>query len=91
MPLVESHVTDNESERRFELRVDGELAGWIDYRRAGDTVALTHAEVRQELRGQGYAETMTREALADLKRRGLKAQPVCPYVVAYVRRNPESI
>jgi predicted GNAT family acetyltransferase len=34
---------------------------------------------------------MTREALADLKRRGLKAQPVCPFVVAYVRRNPDSV
>lgn len=89
MPLVESRVTDNASESRFELRLDGELAGWIDYRRAGDTVALTHAEVRHELRGQGHAETMTREALADLKRRGLQARPVCPYVVAYVRRHPD--
>jgi predicted GNAT family acetyltransferase len=88
---VESRVTDNESERRFELHVDGELAGWIDYRRAGDTVALTHAEVPPELRNRGYAETMTREALADLKRRGLRAQAVCPYVVAYVRRNPDAL
>jgi len=88
---VDSRVTDNESESRFELRLDGELAGIIDYRRAGDTVALTHAEVRPELRNRGHAETMTREALADLKRRGLKAQPVCPFVVAYVRRHPEAI
>jgi len=88
---VESRVTDNESERRFELRLDGELAGWIDYRRSGDTVALTHAEVRSELRGQGHAETLTREALADLKRRGLRAQPVCPYVAAYARRHPDEV
>jgi predicted GNAT family acetyltransferase len=88
---VESRVTDNESESRFELHLAGELAGFIDYRRAGDTVALTHAEVRPELRNRGHAETMTREALADLKRRGLKAQPVCPFVVAYVRRNPDSV
>ena len=86
---MESRVTDNESESRFELHLDGELAGWIDYRRSGDTVALTHAEVRHELRGRGHAETMTREALADLERRGLKAQPVCPYVVAYMRRHPQ--
>jgi predicted GNAT family acetyltransferase len=88
---VESRVTDNESESRFELHLAGELAGFIDYHRAGDTVALTHAEVRPELRNRGHAETMTREALADLKRRGLKAQPVCPFVVAYVRRNPDSV
>jgi predicted GNAT family acetyltransferase len=88
---VEPRVTDNEGESRFELHLDGELAGWIDYRRAGDTVALTHAEVRPELRNRGHAETMTREALADLKRRGLQARPACPFVVAYVRRHPDEI
>jgi predicted GNAT family acetyltransferase len=88
---VESRVTDNAAENRYELRVDGELVGWIDYRRAGDTVALTHAEVLPEHRNQGHAETMTREALADLERRGLQAQPVCPYVVAYARRHPDEL
>lgn len=88
---MESRVSDNEDASRFELRLDGELAGWIDYRRAGDTVALTHAEIRDELRNRGHAETMTREALADLKRRGLKAQPLCPYVVAYAHRHPDEL
>ena len=84
-------MTDNSDAQRYELRVDGELVGWIDYRRAGDTVALTHAEVLHEHRNQGLAETMTREALADLKSRGLQAQPVCPYVVAYARRHPDEL
>jgi predicted GNAT family acetyltransferase len=87
---VEPRVTDNAAAERYELRVDGELIGWIDYRRAGDTVALTHAEVVPERRGHGFAEEMTREALADLERRGLRARPVCPFVVAYVRRHPQS-
>lgn len=88
---MESHVTDNSDAQRYELLVDGELVGWIDYRRSGESVALTHAEVRPEHRNQGHAETMTREALADLKQRGLKAQPVCPYVVAYARRHPKEL
>lgn len=89
--MAETQVTDNARGSRFELRLDGELAGWIDYRRAGDTVALTHAEVRPELRNRGHAETMTRETLADLKQRGLRARAVCPFVVAYVRRHPDAI
>ena len=88
---MESRVIDNADARRYELRVDGELVGWIDYRRAGDTVALTHAEVREELRNRGHAETMTREALADLRRRGLQARPLCSYVVAYARRHPDEL
>ncbi len=81
-------VTDNEAKSRFELRLDDRLAGWIDYRRAGVVVALTHVEVLPELRNRGHAETMVREALADLRRRGLRAMPVCPFAVAYVRRHP---
>jgi len=88
---MESRVIDNADAGRYELHLDGELVGWIDYRRAGDTVALTHAEVREELRNRGHAETMTREALADLKRRGLQAQPLCSYVVAYARRHPDEL
>lgn len=89
--MATPEVSDNESESRYELRVDGELVGWIDYRRAGETVALTHAEVREEHRNQGLAETMTREALADLKERGLTAEPLCPFVVAYARRHPDEL
>lgn len=88
---MEPRVIDNAAAQRYELRVDGELVGWIDYRRAGDTVALVHAEVRAEHRNQGLAEEMTRDALADLKRRGLRAQPVCPYVVAYASRHPDEL
>lgn len=89
MPTLQ--VTDNEAESRFELRLDDRLAGWIDYRRSGSLVALTHAEVLPELRNRGHGETMVREALADLRQRGLAAQPVCPFVVAYVRRHPDEV
>lgn len=88
---MEPRVTDNAAAQRYELWLGDDLAGWIDYRVAGSTVALTHAEVREELRGQGLAETMTRETLADLKSRGLEARPVCPYVVAYARRHPDEL
>jgi predicted GNAT family acetyltransferase len=88
---VEPRVTDNAAEQRYELWLEDELAGWIDYRAAGDTVALTHAEVLPHLRNRGHAERLTREALADLKQRGLRAQPVCPFVVAYARRHPDEL
>ena len=84
-------VLDNESESRFELRLDGRLAGWIDYDRSGDVVALTHAEVVPELRNRGIGEQMVRDALADLAQRGLQPQAVCPFVRAYVRRHPEAL
>lgn len=85
-----THVTDNESASRFELHLNGDLAGWIDYDRDGDVVALTHAEVVPELRNRGLGERMVHDALADLERRGLEPQAVCPFVRAYVRRHPDA-
>jgi hypothetical protein len=35
---ISQQVTDNPELQRFELRVDGELVGWSEYRPAGKTV-----------------------------------------------------
>lgn len=81
-------VGNNEAEQRYEARVHGRLAV-IDYRLAGDRIALIHAGVPKELRGRGLAARMTRVALEDARARHLAVIPRCPYVAAYIRRHPE--
>lgn len=81
-------VGNNEAEQRYEARVNGRLAV-IDYRLAGDRIALIHAEVPKELQGRGIAGKMTRTALEDARARRLVVIPSCPYVAAYIRRHPE--
>ena len=39
--------------------------------------------------GKGYASQLVKEALDDTRGAGLKIQPACSFVVAYVRRHPE--
>jgi uncharacterized protein len=80
-------VSDNPAELRYELHVDGELAGEIRYRRLPGAIALVHTEV--EPRGKGLGTELVRGALDDLRARGLKVVPVCPFVGAYIRRHPE--
>ena len=84
------HVTDNEERSRYELRLDGDVAGWIDYSRSDGVIAMTHAEVERERRNQGLGERMVRGALDDVRERGLRVRPLCPFVAAYVRRHPET-
>ena len=48
-------VSDNPSELRYELFVDGELAGLIRYRRLPDALALVHTEVEPRFEGRGLA------------------------------------
>jgi predicted GNAT family acetyltransferase len=83
-------VTDNAERNRFELKLEDRVAGWVDYRREdGDVVALLHAEVHPDLRSQGIGERLVAGTFEELRDQGLRVRPVCPFVVAYVRRHPE--
>ena len=82
-------VRDNADELRYELVVDGTIAGEIRYHRAEDRVALMHVEVDRALQGRGLGSELMAGALDDIRARGLRAVPVCPFAVAYVRRHPE--
>jgi predicted GNAT family acetyltransferase len=86
---AEGEVRDNPEASRYELVLDGRVAGRLDYRLSGGTVSLNHAEVDQPLRGQGLGDVLAAGALADAAERGLKVVPRCPFVAAYVRRHPE--
>ena len=83
-------VRDAEAASRYEALIDGELAGVLEYRRnASDALLLIHTEVLPEFEGQGVASKLVHEVLADIRARGLKLEPLCPYVVAYIKRHPD--
>jgi uncharacterized protein len=84
---VQTRVTDNPAELRYELIVDGELAGEIRYRRVPGGLALVHTEV--DPKREGLGSVLVRGALDDLRARGLRVVPVCPFVRAYIKRHSE--
>ena len=86
MPVV--MVRDNQDESRYEVELDGDL-GMIVYRLRGSTITFTHTEVPEAFEGRGIASTMARFALDDARARGLRVQPLCPFVAGYIRRHPE--
>jgi predicted GNAT family acetyltransferase len=89
-PAVDAvRVSDNPSELRYELFVDGELAGLIRYRRSPGALALVHTEVEPRFEGRGLAARLVAGALADIRARGLQIVPICPYVREYLERHPE--
>lgn len=73
----------------YELVMDGAVAGRAVYREEGDTVVFPSVVVDRSLRGKGLGEQLTRYALDDAIASGKSVQPVCPFVVAFVRRHPE--
>ena len=77
----------DEGRSRYELRVDGALAGEAQYRREGDAVRLTHTEVDQRFEGQGLASRLAAFVLDDLKARGTKVVPSCRFMAGYIARH----
>ena len=82
-------VTDNPPGLRYELWLDGELTGWIDYKLRGDTLMLLHTEVRPHQRLRGLGTRLVHYALEEVRKHDRLMTPLCPFVAAYVREHPE--
>jgi uncharacterized protein len=82
-------VTDNPADNRYEIDVDGELAGVIMYRLTGDVIAFLHTETLEGFEGKGLAGELVRQALDDVRSRQLALQPLCPYVSEWIGKHPE--
>jgi len=82
-------VVHNPAELRYELRIDGELAGEIRYVKRPGTTVLVQTDIEPSREGQGLASQLVRGALDDLRVRGERVVVICPYVGAYMRRHPE--
>jgi predicted GNAT family acetyltransferase len=86
---VANRVVDNPAALRYELWTDEVLAGWIQYTRAGDVVTLVHTDVDPAFEGRGLGSVLVAGTLDDVRSRGKRIRPLCPFVAAYLRRHPE--
>ncbi|GAB2470482.1 GNAT family N-acetyltransferase [Jatrophihabitans fulvus] len=85
-------VRDNPDEQRYEITVDGTLAGFAVYRLDGPDNGRTvfvHTEISPDFGGRGLGNTLAAAALDDVRARGRLAVPICPFIAAFVRRHPE--
>jgi len=84
----ELEITHNPSENRFETWIEGKLSK-LDYLEDGDTIVMTHVGVHPDHRGQSVAGKLTEVALEYARGKSLRVIPMCSYVAAYIRRNPQ--
>ena len=87
---MESTVTHDKENSRFEIHQDGERVGLMDYVISGDRVSLVHTEVKRELRGQNLAAILLRESLKEMATWPERVVPVCSYTVRYMEKHPET-
>ena len=53
------------------------------------TFTMFKADVEPKWEGHGVGSALVQGALEDIRARGLKVRPLCPFVAAYIERHPE--
>jgi uncharacterized protein len=86
---VNVEVVDNPDKRRFEALVDGEVAGFAFYQQRDGALIVVHTEVGERWEGQGVGSKLAAGTLDQIRARGLRMRPICPFISAYVQRHPE--
>jgi len=81
-------IVDNTAKGRYEARLGRKVVGFSTYRRVDDRIVFIHTETDPVVKGQGVASTLAAGALDDVRKRGLKVTPKCPFIAAYIRRHP---
>jgi len=82
-------VVDSFEQCRYEIRLGGEVAGVLHYRRHGREVELAHTEIDQAFEGRGLAGRLASAAFEDARARATAVTVTCPYVIGYLQRHPE--
>src|ERR1700756_725801 len=86
---VSGQVLDNPAQSRYEVFSDGKLAGFALYRLQGDRITMYHTEIDEAFEGEGLGSELAREALRDIRSRGLMVEPLCPFIAAFIRSHPD--
>ena len=81
-------IKKNEALLRYEIHVDGVLAGFVEYVLGENSIEFPHTEVDPAFGGKGVGSALVEFALDDAKARGLEVIPTCPFVARAISKNP---
>jgi predicted GNAT family acetyltransferase len=80
-------IANDDAAKRWEARIDGELAGYAEYRASAGRVVFTHTVVDPRFEGRGIGSALARTALDAAIAAGQRIVPYCPFISAYLRRH----
>jgi predicted GNAT family acetyltransferase len=84
-------IADAPERERYEIYVDGELAGFTEYKTRPGIIAFIHTEVDEGFQGRGLGERLIGYALDDARKRGLAVLPFCPFVRSFIQSHPDYV
>jgi uncharacterized protein len=85
---MSEQVKDHPDQARYEIDVDGERGGFVQYRRSGGELTLIHTETDPRFRGQGLGGHLIAAVLDEARQQGLAVLPYCPFARRYIAEHP---
>jgi len=82
-------IVDNPDRQRYEAFLGDEKAGYSEYEIRPDRVVFTHTVVRPKFEGKGIGSRLAKFAVEDVRARGLRITPVCPFIRSWLKRHEE--
>jgi predicted GNAT family acetyltransferase len=82
-------VTDNPERERFEITVDGQLAGFVQYLRRGGRIIFFHTEIDPAFEGRGLGSELAQGALDAARGADDPVVPLCSFVHHYIDRHAQ--
>ena len=89
--MATESLTNNADQHRYEISVDGTLAGFAEYNLLEGAVLFTHTEILEAFEGKGLGSKLARYALDDVRSKGVWAIPVCKFIAGYIHKHPEYV
>ncbi|MFA1549546.1 GNAT family N-acetyltransferase [Actinomadura chokoriensis] len=86
---MSTEISDNAAKSRYEIRVDGDLAGFVEYEPGEGALTFVHTEVDSAFEGKGIGSALARGALDDVRGKGFSVVPVCPFIKKWIERHPD--
>jgi predicted GNAT family acetyltransferase len=83
----ELRITEDPERCRFEADLHGQTA-FVEYRRRGNRIYLSHTEVPPAFEGRGIGSALAKYALDYARSKSLEVVPSCPFIAAYIRSHP---
>ncbi|WP_327095002.1 N-acetyltransferase [Nocardia vinacea] len=88
---MSTEVRNNFALERFEIYVDGAIAGYAEYQDTAAERAFIHTEIDSEYEGRGCGRVLVQAALNASRQEGFGILPMCPMVRHVVESRPEYI
>jgi predicted GNAT family acetyltransferase len=82
-------IVDNETDRFYELTVDGASAGMLIYELSGTRRVFTHTFIAEGFRGRGLAGSLVRTVLDEVRAKHETITNYCGVVDGFIAANPE--